>query len=82
MCYLFSFFVCRACCSARGGVLFARLSRQSRAMLRVLSACYVARVHVSFARCQVVSLVINSSRLESLVLIQLLIYLTVVSVAD
>jgi hypothetical protein len=82
MCYLFSFLVCRVCCSARGGLLFARRSRRSRAMLRVSSACYVARVRVSFARCHVVSLVINSSRLEPLVLIKLLIYLTVVSVAD
>jgi hypothetical protein len=33
-------------------------------------------------RCRAVSRVVNSSRLESLVLILLLIYLTVVSVAD
>jgi hypothetical protein len=48
----------------------------------VSSACYVARVRASFARCRVVSLVINSPRLESLVLIKLLIYLTAVSIAD
>jgi hypothetical protein len=35
-----------------------------------------------FARSRVVLRVVNSSRLESLVLIKLLIYLTVVSVAD
>jgi hypothetical protein len=33
-------------------------------------------------RCRAISRVVNSSRLESLVLILLLIYLTVVSVAD
>ena len=61
----------------------SRIVRAGRAYyFRVSSACCVARVRVSFARCRTVSLVINSSRLESLVLIKLLIYLTVVSVAD
>ena len=67
---------------ARGRVLVHAGSRWSCALFRVSSACCVARVRASFARCRVVSLVINSSRLESLVLIKLLIYLTVVSVAD
>jgi hypothetical protein len=61
---------------------FAHRSRWSCALFRVSSACYVARVHASFARYRVVSLVINSPRLASLVLIKLLIYLTAVSVAD
>jgi hypothetical protein len=46
------------------------------------SACYVARVRVLFARCRVVSRIVNLPRLESLVLIILLIYLIAVSVAD
>ena len=68
--------------SRAGSCRFAHRSRWSCALFRVSSACCVARVRASFARCRVVSLVINSSRLESLVLIKLLIYLTVVSVAD
>jgi hypothetical protein len=32
----------------------ARHSRSSRALFRVSSACYVARVHASFARCRAV----------------------------
>ena len=50
--------------------------------VRVPSACYVTRVRASFARCRIVLRVVNSPRLESLVLIILVIYLTVVSVAD
>jgi hypothetical protein len=52
-------------------VLIRARSRSSRALFRVSSACYVARVRASFARCRAVSRVINSSRLESLVLIKL-----------
>jgi hypothetical protein len=48
----------------------------------VSSACYAARVRVSFAHCHVVLGIVNSSRLESLVLIILVIYLTAASVAD
>jgi hypothetical protein len=48
---------------------------------RVSSACYVARVRVLFARCHAVSRIVNSPRLESLVLIKLLIYLITISVA-
>ena len=73
------YFVCRQRAMSRVAV---HRSRWSCALFRVSSACCVARVRVSFARCRTVSLVINSSRLESLVLIKLLIYLTVVSVAD
>jgi hypothetical protein len=47
--------------------------RWSRALFRVSSACYVARGRASVARCHVVSRVLNSPRLESLVLIKLLI---------
>jgi hypothetical protein len=68
---------------ARGRVLVragSRIVRAGRAHCFVCRQRAVSRV--SFARCRVVSLVINSSRLESLVLIKLLIYLTVVSVAD
>jgi hypothetical protein len=49
---------------------------------RASSACYVARVRVLFARCHAISRIVNSPRLESLVLIISLIYLTAVSVAD
>jgi hypothetical protein len=45
-------------------------------------ACYVAYVRASGACCRVVSYIVNSSCVESLVLIKLLIYLIVVSVAD
>jgi hypothetical protein len=48
----------------------------------VSSACYVARVRASSARCRIVLRVVNSSRLESLVLIILVIYMTVDGVAD
>jgi hypothetical protein len=60
---------------------FTHRSRWSCALFRVSSACYVTHARAPFAHCRVVSLVINSSRLESLVLIKLLIYLTAVSVA-
>jgi hypothetical protein len=61
---------------------FARRSLVARTAFRVSSACYVACVHVSFTCCHVVSRIVNSSRLESLVLIILVIYSTAVSVAD
>jgi hypothetical protein len=53
-----------------------------RILFRVSSACYDARVRASFARCRVVSLVVNSPHLETLMLIILVIYLIVVSVVD
>jgi hypothetical protein len=68
--------------SRAGSCRFAHRLRWLCALFCVSSACCVARVRASFARCRAVSLVINSSRLESLVLIKLLIYLIVVSVAD
>jgi hypothetical protein len=46
----------------------------------VSSACYVARIRVSDARCHAVSRIVNSLRLEYLELNVLLIYLTTVSV--
>jgi hypothetical protein len=49
--------------------------------VRVPSACYVARVRASSARCRIVLRVVNSPRLESLVLIILVIYLTADGVA-
>jgi hypothetical protein len=77
--HLICFLACRACCSARG----SKLVRASRAYyFHVSSACYVACVRVSFARCHAVSRIINSPRLESLELIILLIYLAAVSVVD
>ena len=45
-------------------------------------ACYVTYVCASGACCRVVSCIVNSPRVESLVLIKLLIYLIVVSVVD
>jgi hypothetical protein len=62
--------VLSACCSC----VISSWSRadSSRALFRVSSACYVARVRASFARCHAVSRVINSSRLESPILIKLL----------
>jgi hypothetical protein len=50
--------------------------------VRVSSVCYDAHVRASFARCRIVLCVINSSRLESLVLIILVIYMTTDGVAD
>jgi hypothetical protein len=44
--------------------------------------CYVVRVHASSARCRIVLRVVNSSRLEHLVLIILVIYMTADGVAD
>jgi hypothetical protein len=49
---------------------FVRVRARHVRCFRVSSAYYVARVHASFARCRAVSRVINSSRLESLVLIK------------
>ena len=57
----------------------------SRAIVRVVSrasALLRERRRVSFARCHAVSRIVNSPRLESLMVIILLIYLTAVSVAD
>jgi hypothetical protein len=51
-------------------------------LFRAPSVRYVVRVRMSFARCRVVSRVINSHQFESLELIKLLIYLTTVSVID
>jgi hypothetical protein len=48
--------------TARGSVLIRTRPRSSRAMFHVPSACYVARVRASFARCSAVSRVVNSSR--------------------
>jgi hypothetical protein len=59
------------CCCSRG--IVCALSCCSRAYSRRL-----ARV----ARCRAVPRVVNSPRLESLVLIKLLIFLTVVSIID
>jgi hypothetical protein len=56
--------------------------RARRALFRVSSACCVARVRASFSRCRVISCIVSSPRLESLVLIRLVIYLIAVSVAD
>jgi hypothetical protein len=50
----------------------SRVVHASRALFRSSSACCVARVRASFARCRVVSRVVNSPILESLVLIKLL----------
>jgi hypothetical protein len=50
--------------------------------VHVSSVCYVARVRASSARCRIVLCVVNSSRLESLVLIILVIYMTADGVAD
>jgi hypothetical protein len=63
-------------------VLIRARLRPPRILFRVSSACYVARVRASFARCRVVSLVVNSPRLETLMLIILVIYLIAVSVVD
>jgi hypothetical protein len=52
---------------------FVHHPRWSHALFRVSSTRYVVCVHASFARCHAVSRVINLSRLESLVLIKLLI---------
>jgi hypothetical protein len=51
---------------------FARHSRWSHAPFRASSSCCVVRVRASFTRCCAVSRVVNSPRLESLVLIKLL----------
>jgi hypothetical protein len=68
-------FMCRVCCS-----------HTCLRVVRTLSCCFVrhprAMSRVSFASCRVVSRIVNLPRLESLVLIILLIYLIVVSVAD
>jgi hypothetical protein len=64
----------------RAGSRVVRAGRTHR--FHASSACYVVRVRVLFARCHAVSRIVNSPRLESLVLIILLIYLTDVSVAD
>jgi hypothetical protein len=48
-------------------------ARRSRALFRVLSVCYVARVHASVARCHAISRIVNVPRVESLVLIKLFI---------
>jgi hypothetical protein len=62
-----------------------------RALSRVVFACsahcrvlfaHVVRVRGRSARCRAISCAVNSHRLESLVLIKLLIYLTAVSITD
>ena len=60
----------------------ARRSRRSPALSRASFACYVARVRASSARCRIVLCVVNSFRLESLVLIILVIYMTADDVAN
>jgi hypothetical protein len=61
---------------------FTRRSRCLRVLFRVSSACCVARVRASVVCYRAISRIVNSSRLESLVLILLLIYLIAVSVVD
>jgi hypothetical protein len=56
-------------------------SRWSRTLFHASSACYVARVRTSSARCRIVLRIVNSPRLEYLVLIILVIYLTADGVA-
>jgi hypothetical protein len=75
MCHLFCFLDSRTCCFARGSVLVRAhcFIRRQRARSRVFTR--------RFARCRAVSCVISSYRLESLVLIILVIYLTVDGVA-
>jgi hypothetical protein len=51
---------------------FARRSCWTHALFCVSSARYVTRVRASFARCRAVARVVNSSRLDSLILIKLL----------
>jgi hypothetical protein len=60
----------------------ARRSRRSPALSRASFACYVARVRSSSARCRIVSCVVNSPRLEPLVLIILIICWIATSVVD
>jgi hypothetical protein len=50
---------------------FARRSRCLSTLFWVSLTCYVAHVRTSFARCRAVSRVVNSSRLESPVLIKI-----------
>jgi hypothetical protein len=50
---------------------FVRIRARRARYFRMSSACYVARVRASFARCRAVSRIINSSRLGSLILIKL-----------
>ena len=50
----------------RAGSRVVRAGRTHR--FRASSACYVARVRVLFARCHAISRIVNSPRLESLVL--------------
>jgi hypothetical protein len=57
---------------------FASVARTVSCVVRVL--CRACRA--SSTRCRIVSRVVNSPRLESLVIIILVIYLTAVSVAD
>jgi hypothetical protein len=57
-------------------------SRDVRAGRAHFFTCRQRAMSCMFARSRVVLRVVNSSRLESLVLIKLLIYLTVVSVTD
>jgi hypothetical protein len=61
---------------------FARRSHRSPALSRASFACYVARVRASSTRCRIVLCVVNLPRLESLVLIILVICLIAASVVD
>jgi hypothetical protein len=60
----------------------SRVIHAGRTHCFMSSVCYVTYIRASFARCHVVSRIVNSPRLESLVLIILLIYLIAVGIAD
>jgi hypothetical protein len=60
----------------------ARRSRRSPVLSRASFVCYVVCVRASSARCRIVSCVVNLHRLESLVLIILVICSIATSVVD
>jgi hypothetical protein len=82
MCHLFSFSPVARAVPHAVMCWSARCSRRSPALSRASFACYVARIRASSARCRIVSCVVNSPRLESLVLIILVICLIATSVVD
>jgi hypothetical protein len=82
MCHLFSFSPIARVVPQVVTCWFARRSRRSPALSRASFACYVACVRASSTRCRIVSYVVNSYRLESLILIILVICLIAASVVD
>ena len=82
MCHLFSFSPVARVVPHVVTCWSARCSRRSRALSRASFACYVARVRASSTRCRIVLCVVNLPRLESLVLIILVICLIAASVVD